>query len=116
MSSSMIEDNGNAGRCHLMRRRLPLAFGMSRRLANAQIAVCVITALIVVQARAADSFSHIQTAQNVDHEKFEKKLEDVRDNIDKNPRTAPSMPNRKTPAAQPIDVCKVNPRLPQCQK
>ena len=100
----------------MMWHRLRLAYGMRRRLANAQIAICVIITLIVVQARAAESSGNIQTAQNVDHEKFDKKLEDVRGNIDEKSGTVTSTPNRKAPVRQPIDVCKVNPTLPQCQK
>jgi hypothetical protein len=99
----------------MMWRGLRFAYGVSKLVAHTQIAVVVFIAIAVVQARAADTPNNFKTVQNVDHQKFDKSLQDVRDNIDKTPGIETSTPNRKAPVQQPIDVCKVNPRLPQCK-
>jgi hypothetical protein len=53
-------------------------------------------------------------AQNVDQQKFEKKFQDVRENIAKS--TPQSPPSDAGAQQQSIDLCRANSRLPQCTK
>ena len=86
-----------------------------RRLVEALLIPVALAALVASSPASADLIGRVHVAQKVDPDKFQKQFQDVRGGIDKD-RAAPTPPSAGAPTGKVIvDVCKQNPKLPQCK-
>jgi len=86
-----------------------------RRLVEALLIAGVAAALVASSPANADLVGRMHVAQKVDPEKFQKQFQDVRGGIEKD-RVAPAPPSAGASTSKVIvDVCKQNPKLPQCK-
>jgi hypothetical protein len=86
-----------------------------RRLVEALLIPVAVGALVASSPASADLIGRVRVAQKVDPDKFQKQFQDVRGGIDKD-RAAPTPPSAGAPTGKVIvDVCKQNPKLPQCK-
>ena len=75
--------------------------------------VSVVTCWVILPGHASDAPMRL-ASEKLDPEKFEKKLLDTRENIGK--ERATTAPLSKPDTVQfIIDICKKNPKLPQCK-
>jgi hypothetical protein len=63
----------------------------------------------------ADPVGRVHVAQKVDPDKFQKQFQDVRGGIQKDRPPATSSSDGATTNKAIIDICKQNPKLPQCK-
>ena len=75
--------------------------------------ISVVTCCVILPGYAQNAPTRL-AAEKLDQEKFEKKLQDTRDNIGKE-RTTAAPPSKPSTVQFVIDICKKNPQLPQCK-
>lgn len=63
----------------------------------------------------ADPVGRVHVAQKVDPDKFQKQFQDLRRGSAKDRAPATSSPDGPTTSKVVIDICKQNPKLPQCK-
>ena len=72
----------------------------------------VLACCVMLPGQASNAQMHL-AAEKLGPEKFEQKLQDTRENIGKERKTVGPSDNPTSNIA--IDICKKNPKLPQCK-